>query len=219
MAPTSGPDGVAARVSTVEIRSSTEFSSEHACEQWEALVSNIFVPVSVERVGSGEFVGSVADVEFDRFGMSMVGGSPQQVRRTRRQVVRSGEQYLVAIMPTAGSCRIEQQNRVTVTVPGSITFCDTSRPFTCRSDQWGESVVVRAPLQHVLDETGLSGDELPTALSISGSSAVGVLTRFFSGLAELNTVDIDQAAQLAGHGAGLLNSAVLLAARQHMPSG
>ncbi|WP_024802920.1 hypothetical protein [Nocardia sp. BMG51109] len=186
-----------------------------AFEQWKSTLSRIFVPISIGPLGPGEFRGSVTDVEFDRFGMSVVMSSPQRVWRTPRQIARPGKEYLVALVPTAGGCLFEQRGRVAIAVPGSITFCDTSRPFTCRSERWSESVIVRAPLAQILDGTGLSGTELPTAIAVPGDGAVGVVTRFFADLAELHTADIDLAIGMAEHGAGLLNSAVLLAADQY----
>ncbi|MBL1075138.1 AraC family transcriptional regulator [Nocardia sp. 2] len=202
----------------VEVCSSETLSARAAFEQWEAVLADAVVPSTIEPLCSGHWHGRVTATQFDRFSVSLMRASAQRVVRTQQMVEQSGEEYLLLNMVLDGTNWTEQ-GRTATTRGGSIAFFDSGLPLESRTTENAISAIVRAPLHLVLEHSGLTRKELPTARAIPIDGALSVVTGFFKGLAELSPAEADRAAGVLGsEGASMLASALLLATGKTSPA-
>lgn len=205
---------VSPAVASVEVDSASGIAPRAAFEQWEAFATDALLPITLEPVDpSRRFHGRITAMQFDRFAMSYSHTSAQHAFRTRRQVAQAEADLLLANIVFAGGNRLEQAGRVTETVAGSIAFCDSGRPIDSRCVDDTVSLTIRAPMDLVLEHSGLTRDELPIVTAMPIAGAMGVVVGFFRALAELSPEEADHAAAVVGsEGAAMLGSALLLAA-------
>ncbi|MGW0252117.1 AraC family transcriptional regulator [Nocardia goodfellowii] len=197
-----------------------EFSSSaprsEARDEWEALMSQTYVPLAIDtcperpfhgKVTTGALAGSVG------FSLTTVAGSDQDFRRTARHIARSEEEYLLASIHTQGRSCLTQDGRSAVVGGGDMVFYNTSQPYNWTNSGLDfEQVVVQVPISLLRQQPGLGRVDLPTAVTVPAASAAGVVANFFRNLARIRQEAPDQADVLAASALDLVGSAVLLAA-------
>lgn len=201
-------------INRFEVRTGSESPAVEAFERWEAQVSAAYVPLAVSPDASGSFGSFHGHIEHGRYGdleLTIVGSTPQEIRRTPRLISRTEDEFLLVSIPLSGTARLYQDERIAEVGPGGIVFYDTSRPYRWEFGQEWEQVVLQVPLNRLRERHGLLGTEVPTATAFSGDSAPAVVAQFFRGIAKLQGVDPGGAALLAEPGLDLLAAAVVAA--------
>lgn len=184
-----------------------EIESREAFEQWEAALSEALMPTSVIPLGPIPFHAEATGVEYEDFGLSVLGCTPTRVDRTPRHVSRSSGTYLVLVAPRSGTTWFQQDDRIIGSEPGTVVCYDSDRPLTTWHEVPGKSLVVRVPWESIRERTGLRPDELPTITALPARGALGIVTQFFQGLADLPPETECDA--IADHGVRLLSAALL----------
>ncbi|WP_162958533.1 helix-turn-helix domain-containing protein [Nocardia yunnanensis] len=171
-----------------------------------------YVPLAVSPIPTGRFRGYIEHARYDELDLSIIGSTPQLIRRTESLIARGADEYLLASIPTQGAARLHQDSRVTDATPGAIVFYDSTRPYRWDAQQEFEQVVVQVPLSRLHERYGVDGREIPTATSFSADTAPGIVAQYFRGVAGLQRTDPGGAAILAEPGMDLLAAAVTAAA-------
>ncbi|MFF2087742.1 AraC family transcriptional regulator [Nocardia sp. NPDC058176] len=201
---------------TVEFSSKTARSEEW--EQWEALMSQTYVPLTIDSFHPERpFYGRVTTTPLaapEEFSLTTVAGSNQEFRRSKTQVARTSDEFLLASIHFGGEACLTQGGRSAHLAPGDMVFYDTSKPYNWASSSEFEQVVVQVPIRLLRERPGLGRLELPTAVTVPAASAAGVVAGFFCNLARIHQESPDQADVLARNALDLFGSAVLLTARE-----
>lgn len=194
----------------VEVSSAWEGSPGEAFEQWEALLSNTLVPVSLAPVHRDMFYGRATHTTFDRLGLSEFASSGLIARRSPRHVSRSGEDFVNAIFVTSGRGLVEQAGRTATATSATLALFRTDVPYTVVVENPTAMLVVQVPWGCVLDHAAMAPGRLSAVLEIPVQGATALVTQFFRGLADLQFSAPEQAAALAVHGTALLASMLSL---------
>ncbi|QLY30531.1 helix-turn-helix domain-containing protein [Nocardia huaxiensis] len=204
-------------VEQVELNSAAEVPAAEKFDQWEAHLSDFYVPLAVSPKPQDDFHGWIRRGRYGDVEVSALGSGAQHVRRTRSLIARTDDEFLTATIQTKGHGRLYQDDRVAEVRPGTMVFYDSTRPYAFDLDtDWGMSVV-QVPLSRLRERTGLTGADLPTAIAIPDTGAAGVIARFFRDLTELQRTAPEQARLLSAPALDLLVSAVRLAAGEAPP--
>ncbi len=197
----------------LEFSSST--SASEAREQWEALMSETYVPLAVDTHPDQPFYGRVTTGSLAGpadFSLTTVAGSNQEFRRSKTHLARSDDEYLLASIHTKGRACLNQDGRSAVVSQGDMVFYDTSKPYNWTNSAAFEQVVVQVPLRLLREQPGLGQLDLPTAVTVPAGSAAGVVAGFFRGLVRVRREAPAQADVLAVNALDLIGSAVMLTA-------
>lgn len=192
--------------------STSAVPATRAFEYWRDLICDTFVQLSASPTHQGSFAGRIDHATYPGFEMSTVRASGQRVRRTPQLIARSGEEYLLASIQTAGRGRVEQGGRVAVLGPGSLAFYDSTRPYTLHFDDDFEQIVIQLPLRDALAMSAVRRPDDATAVVLGRHGASGVVTEFFRSLSLAQRHDPAGATVLAAHAAGLLTAVLSMAA-------
>ncbi len=188
-------------------------SSAASFDEWEAVMSNAYVPVSIEPVGQGSaFRGQLTRGAFDGVDFTTLRSSGQRVRRTGKLIARSNIEVLYVGICISGSGRIAQDGRIAEIRPGDMVFVDSRRPNWWESDGLHEQIVVQVPTRVLAERGGWTDPVTPAALTVPAGSAAGVVTEFVRNLTSLQRTRPAQAAALAAHLVPLVASALALTA-------
>lgn len=205
--------GVAPSEPLVELtlNDSPELRGGEAFAQWESLLSESYVPLSVDPERGEAFHGRIVRGSMPGFELSTVGASGQRIRRTRSGIARTDGEFLFVSILTEGFGRLHQDGRIAVLRPGDMVFYDTTRPYHWDIDGSWSQVVARVPLHLLREYVPTDRAAMPTAVTVSAESPGGVVAGFFRDLARIQQVAPEQATVLADNGVKLLASAVTLA--------
>lgn len=211
---------MAIETTTLEFSSATPRSD--ARDEWEALMSQTYVPLAVDTHPELPFYGRVVSGSLagpEDFNLTTVAGSNQEFRRSKSHIARAGDGYLLASIHTKGEACLSQDGRSAVVSGGDMVFYDTSLPYrwTNGSGNWIDSsefeqVVVQVPITLLREQPGLGTLNLPTAVTVPAVSAAGVVAGFFREFARVQRETPAEAELLADNALGLIASAVRLAA-------
>ncbi|MGW4356105.1 AraC-like ligand-binding domain-containing protein [Nocardia sp. NPDC004582] len=203
----------------VEVSSSSTLSPRQAFEQWEALMSDAVAPTAIEPLRTGHWHGRVVSAQYDGFAVSRMQASAQRAMRTPKMVARTTGDFLLVNIVTKGTNWTEQGGRTAESKPGTIAFFDSGLPLESRTTDNCLSTLVRAPMRLVLEHSGLTREQLPTATAVPATGALGVVSGFFRNLAELPADDIARAVTVFGGDAvGMMASALLLSTGTGAPA-
>ena len=177
-------------------------------EYWRHLISDTFVPLTAEPVGTWTSAGRIGHASFDGLDVSTVRAGGQYVRRTAPLIACSTEAFVLASVQTAGQGVIAQDDRTAVLQPGDMAFYDSTRPYTLRFEGDFEQVVVQMPLSSAQALSGVRHVEVTTARTLPSSGVAGTVAGFFRSLSGLQGTDPDGAEYLAP-AAGMLVASAL----------
>ncbi|WP_067828355.1 helix-turn-helix domain-containing protein [Nocardia inohanensis] len=202
-----------AQVDRIELRSGGEPGSEPEClEQWEALLSETYVPLAFDPLPAPAFHGRVVSGRYGDMHLSTIGSSAQIVSRTRGLLAAAGDEYLLTTIQTRGRARLQQDGRVAEVVPGSVVCYDSTREYRWEGPADWEMLVVQIPLRALRARPDFSDDEIRTAVPLPHTGPTAVVSRFFRDLAELQAEDPVGAAVLAEPAIDLLAAVLPLTA-------
>lgn len=202
----------------IEIRSGAELSSTEAFERWEAHMSETYFPLAVSPSAREDFHGWISHGSYNGVELSAVGSTSQRVRRTERAIADAEDEHLLAGIFVKGHGRLHVGDQVAELGPGMMVLYSSGRKYHWDLDGDWQKAVVQVPLDRLRDHSGLTLDDVPTVVPLPGTSATGVVSRFFVGLADLQRTDPHQASVLAAPAMELLVSAVTLATENVPPS-
>ncbi|GAA4751929.1 helix-turn-helix domain-containing protein [Modestobacter marinus] len=174
---------------------------------WQDLICDTFVQLSATPTTDGQFRGRITHSVAGELELTTVRASGQQVRRTPRLIARSKEAYVLASIQLAGRGVVAQDGREARLVPGSMSFYDTTRPYTLHFADAFEQLVVQVP-QRVLPAGTVAR---ATGVTLRADSSARLVADFFRGLARRQGTDPAGTATLVPHAIGLLGSALALA--------
>jgi AraC-like DNA-binding protein len=204
--PTSG--GASGGWSTRGIRPSGAFAA------YRDVISDTFVPLAATPLRDHPFRARVDHIGGRDLQLSTVRADAHRIRRTSGLIDDADEAYLVATVQVAGRSRVQQDGREVALVPGSLVFCDTTRPFDFTFDDEFEQVVVQLPRTLLQARSGLSdrATRQATAVRLDPEGAMSVIAGFLSSLAAVSRQDPAGAAVLGDHALGLVGAALGTAA-------
>ncbi|MFE5284679.1 helix-turn-helix domain-containing protein [Nocardia sp. NPDC056611] len=204
-------------VRRVEVRGGEGADAGRLFEQWEAGLSEAYVPLAVSPGESESFQGWIVHGRYNEVELSTLGASKQRVHRTRTLIARTDDEFLHTSIQIAGRGRLHQDGRVAEVGPGEMVFYDSTRPYHWEFEGAWEMSAVQVPLSRLRQRSGIAPSEIPTATTVAGNSPAGVVTSFLRELTELQNTDPAQAAVLAGSTVDLLSSAIALTAGRSIP--
>ncbi|MFC0111423.1 AraC-like ligand-binding domain-containing protein [Kibdelosporangium aridum] len=181
--------------------STADVPDKEAFGYWADVVCDAFVHVSARPLTPEAFHGQLTHTTVDRVAISALSSSAQQVRRTRSQIARDQEDSVLTNIQLTGHGQLAQDGRVAVLAPGTLTFVDSSRPYSLDFVDPFSQFVVRVP-RSLMSRRSLTS---ATAVALGPSEPVRLVADFFAGLERL---DLATAAQLLPHGVGLLECAL-----------
>ncbi|MEO3869249.1 helix-turn-helix domain-containing protein [Nonomuraea sp. B12E4] len=195
------------------IRSTEDVAAGDAFAYWSDVICDTLVHVAARATGKEPFRGWIEHTVLDGIGWSTLSSGPQQVTRTRRMIARDQEEFLLVNIQTAGQAVIRQDERAATLAPRSMTFLDSTRPYTLEFGDPFSQVVVQVPRSLL---SGRSLDDV-TALTLGPHGPARLVADFLVGLEQQQREDPVAAAALLPHAVGLLESILGLAARESTP--
>ncbi|MDX3697405.1 helix-turn-helix domain-containing protein [Streptomyces europaeiscabiei] len=112
---------------------------------WHDAVQRTFVPLDVTTPRNTPFSGSVATEGLGQLRISTVNADRELVRRTKRLIAESPDEYMLLGLQTRGSGVVVQDERTAVLSPGQLALYDTTRPYTLDFPGRFETVVFQMP--------------------------------------------------------------------------
>lgn len=184
-------------------------------ECWHEAASKIFFPLRIERERAvptfGPFFGRVLGHRLGPIQAYRVTGDPNTCIRTPLGIRAGDPEELQLHLVRRGNCRVSQQDRAGVLVPGDLCTQDTSRPYTIdiingRADEPFELIVFNFP-KYLL---GPHADHISTrtAMRIAGDSGLAArIGPFLTGLLDgLDDGSVAESDGLTDSMVGLLRS-------------
>ncbi|MFJ9365461.1 helix-turn-helix domain-containing protein [Nocardia sp. NPDC101769] len=197
-------------VRRIEVRGGDGEYAGRVFEQWEAGLSEAYVPLAVSPRSSGQFTGWIVHGTYGDVELSQLGATRQRVDRTRTLIARTDDEFLHTSIQLTGRGLLHQDGRVAAVGPGEMVFYDSTRPYHWEFEGDWEMAAVQVPLSRLRQRAGITPGEIPTATAVARRSPAGVVTGFLRELTELQNTAPEQAAVLAGSALDLLASAISL---------
>ncbi|MCL2916020.1 helix-turn-helix domain-containing protein [Shewanella corallii] len=162
-------------------------STNQQFSYWQDIVCNEFVQLDCENLSSqdtqvfnGELRGGAA---LSTMKFAEVIASPQKVTRSKRQIARATEEDFLISFQLSAQCKIRQNGRETILVPGTFALYDSTQPYTLSFNEHFHQMVIQMP-KAVLGQH-LANAEQYTAIKMCGRAGLGaVLTNFVLSLAK-----------------------------------
>ena len=178
--------------------------------RWADVIRDTLVACS-SRPAQGEepFAGRLEHAALDGIGISTVVSGPQQVARTNRLIAQDRKELLLVNIQTGGQSLARQDGRSATLLPGTMTFLDSTRPFTLEFSGSFSQVVVQIP-RILLPGRSLVG---VTALELDDRGPGRLVADFLLGLDRQQRDVPAVAAALLPHAVGLLESVLDLTTR------
>lgn len=190
------------------IRSTTDVAAKDASEYWSEAVCRTLVEVAA-RPASDDFSGRIEHFSVDDIGFSLVSSGPQQVERTRMLVARSEQDYAMVNIQITGKGYVTQDDRAAVLAQGSMTFIDSTRPYSLSFEDTFSQLIVQVP-QRLLPRRALAE---VTSLELAPEGPGRLIADFLTGMERQQRIDPQAVASLMPHAVALLESALSLVTR------
>ncbi|MCI2423843.1 hypothetical protein MOQ72_41210 [Saccharopolyspora sp. K220] len=197
------PEPTSARWSTRGIEPQDAFAV------WRELISSTFVPLAATVLRREAFRASIDHSGGPDLQLSTVRADAHEIRRVDELVDRADDAYLMATIQVTGRSTVNQDGREIELVPGSMVFCDSTRPFGFIFADPFEQLVVQMPRTVLQARSGLSdrATQRATTVRLDPTGPIPVITGFLSSLASVSLRDPDDAAVLGQHALGLIGMA------------
>lgn len=165
------------------------------------------------RPASDEFSGRIEHFAVDEVGFSLISAGAQGVERTRRLIARSREEYALVNIQLAGRSRAVQDGRVAVLAEGSMTFIDSTRPYSLTFDDAFSQLIVQIPRSSLPLRTLAEA----TAVELGPTGPGRIIADFLTGLERQHRTEPAAIAALVPHAVSLVDCALSLAAKTRTP--
>jgi AraC-like DNA-binding protein len=177
-------------------------------EFWRHVVSETFVPLDASRHDDGAFRGELRGASLGGLRLYQVDADSHVVRRTRRLIADSQDDYFKLGLQLHGSSLLVQDGREASLGPSDFAVYDTTRPYTFAFDDPCQMLVLIFPRSML----GLPAQHVArlTATPFSGRHGLGsLISSFLVQAAEvLDDVDVRDNARLATNVLDLLTTAI-----------
>lgn len=154
-------------------------------DYWREARRTAYVSVNTDPQDSG-FSGDIHLGEYTDFRLSTKRAQAEATRRSASDIAQGREDndYLYLIFQLTGNLLVEQAGRTALASPGSLVIYDSATPFSLRTRENYEQVVLELPADEAFAQAGLerSDDLLATTFDCSGS--MGAVASFFVNLAQ-----------------------------------
>jgi AraC-like DNA-binding protein len=186
---------------------------QDAFPTYREVISRTFVPLSAMPLRERAFRASIDHVDLRDLQVSTVRADAHRIRRTSGLIDLADDAYMMATIQVAGRSTVEQDGREVELVPGSLVFCDSTRPFGFAFHDAFEQVVVQMPRTVLQARSGLSdrATQRSMAVRLDPAGPMSVITGFLSSLAVVARQDPNGSAVLEGHALGLIGAALAMA--------
>ena len=145
-------------------------------ECWRDLLHRTHAPLECQRLSERPFSGVSEAAQIDQLGLNRIHSVDQRLTWTpARAAITEG--VVLVTLQTLGVGVLIQDGREASLQPGSLSFHDSSRPFTWIFPDEFAQLVIRIPREKLLGKLGPS--ERWTAKVISGTTGVGSLLSGF----------------------------------------
>ncbi|WP_265566362.1 helix-turn-helix domain-containing protein [Streptomyces hygroscopicus] len=114
---------------------------------WHDVVWRTFVPLDVAAPQGEPFFGAVTTEQLGQLQISTVDAEPEQVRRSRRLIAGSPDEYMLVGLQSRGTGVVVQDGRVARLEPGEFALYDTTLPYTLHFPERFEMIVFQMPRQ------------------------------------------------------------------------
>lgn len=127
-----------------------EAQQAHSFEEWEQIISSLFVPLTPAAVSGRAFTGKVSTRTLQELALTGVDAGAHSVERSAEHVGAGDKAYYKLNLQVSGHGLLCQDGRETVLTPGDLAIYDTQRPYTltyerssppssssCRNTSWG----------------------------------------------------------------------------------
>ncbi|MFF2518400.1 helix-turn-helix domain-containing protein [Streptomyces sp. NPDC058086] len=112
---------------------------------WHDVVWRTFVPLDVAAPQGEPFFGTVTTEQLGHLQISTVDAEPEQVRRSRRLIAGSPDEYMLVGLQSRGTGVVVQDGRVARLRPGEFALYDTTLPYTLHFPERFEMIVFQMP--------------------------------------------------------------------------
>jgi AraC-like DNA-binding protein len=168
--------------------------------EYHETINRTFVALAATPLGDGPFAADLDATGGHQLQVTRVRATPHRVRRTEKLIDAAAGGYALASIQVSGRSAIEQDGRRAVLTPGSLAFCDSTRPFALSFDSSFAQVVVQVP------RVGTPALRRATAVRLDGSGPAAAVVAFFTALAGIDP------APVAAPAVALMEAALALAA-------
>ena len=138
-------------------------------EYWRDLICDVFVQLDCDNVAQS-FFGNIQDRQIGSLQLSDVQSSRHSVRRSRRQIAKSTDDYFLVSMQLSGKGLVKQDGREALLRPGDFALYDSTREYELSFASTFEQLVIKAP-RSMLRSRIASPDHL-TATAIPGQRGI-----------------------------------------------
>ncbi|GAA5153610.1 helix-turn-helix domain-containing protein [Pseudonocardia eucalypti] len=180
---------------------------EDAFGYWSDLICAEFVQLEARALDTRRFAGSIEHDSLDDLCFSVVSSRGQRVDRTRRLIAASREEVVLVSIQLAGTGSVRQAGRLARQSVGTMTFYDSTVPYTLEFDAPFRQLIVQVP--RAMLPVGVLGGA--TAVGLAPHGPGGVVADFLLGLHRLRRTHPAAAAVLVPHAVGLVDGALRLA--------
>jgi AraC-like DNA-binding protein len=189
---------------TRSVWSTSDVAAADSFGYWSDVICDAFVRVAARATGDTPFAGRIEHTDLAGLGLSTLSSGPQEVVRTRRQIARDPDAYLLANIQVAGEALVQQGGRAASLMPGAMAFVDSTRPYTLSFTGPFSQLVVRVPRSLLPDRPFTRA----TAVGLDVSGPGRLVADFLLGLDRQHRIDPAAAAALLPHALGLVETAL-----------
>lgn len=167
----------------------TSFSTRRAqrgeeVDYWRQARREAYVSVKTEPV-SDRFGGEIQLGQYTDFRLSTKRARPEQARRSTSDIAQSqdDQEYLYFLFQLRGSLLVEQAGRAALAPPGSLVIYNSAIPFSLRTKEYYEQVVLELPADEAFALAGVGRSDYLLARTFDCDGAMGSVAAFFVSLA------------------------------------
>lgn len=141
-----------------KLLSTATVSREQRLAYWTDLICSMYVQLECDQVRPAEpgghdgFEGRIRHCRLPGLDLSVVSSGPQKVRRTPRQIARSGDDCVMFSVQLRGRGVVRQDGRTAVLGRGEFALYDSTRPYELVFDAPFEQAVLKLPGEHLRAE-------------------------------------------------------------------
>nr|WP_052098676.1 transcriptional regulator FeaR [Paenibacillus stellifer] len=165
------------------ILSTEQVDERESFAYWRERICDVFVQLDASQLSRERFTGRMEVGYLEDIQISEVSSDPQHVVRSNQQIAKSGEEYFLVSLQTAGQGYTEQDRRQARLAPGDFVLYDSTRPYVLHFEQPFQQIVFQFPRSLLI--TRCRQAERMTSVRIPGAQhPVGnLVSSFFRTLA------------------------------------
>jgi AraC-like DNA-binding protein len=138
--------------------------------RWTEAAFDRFVESAFEVLDEDGFIATMRNRELAQLSLTRIdsaGHSHKRVTRSRLQIARAAEDFVLVSIQLEGACRVIQGNREATLAPGQFAIYDSTRPYELILEEDYQQAVLRVPRATLLSRLG---DDDLTALAVAAEA-------------------------------------------------